>query len=267
MLISSWQSWWCKKGGICIYYKDTLAAGFLQTELEQCLISDITFKNMKKGFLVSLYKSPLQTLDQFDKFLESFKELLQGIIKVKSYFVLITSDFNCRNSNWFLGDPATPQGALVESLTSFYELKQLIKTLTHLLRNSDTCIDLVFTKEPHESHVHIAPGSTCHHQVVVVVAKMNLKSTLFTYERVLLNNNKAENISINRSINWIDWEESFINKTVGAEVSEFNELLLNIYSNYIPNKTVLFEHKDCPWMFDGIKTAIKIKNDAYKELF
>ena len=49
------------------------------------------------------------------------------------------------------------------------------------------------------------------------------------------------------------------------QVSELNDLFLNIYSNYIPNKTVLCDDKDPPWMINGIRTAIEVKNNAYKE--
>ena len=50
-----------------------------------------------------------------------------------------------------------------------------------------------------------------------------------------------------------------------SQVFELNDLLLIIYSNYIPNKTVLCDDKDPPWMTNGIRTAIEMKNNAYKE--
>ena len=40
---------------------------------------------------------------------------------------------------------------------------------------------------------------------------------------------------------------------------------MNIYSNYIPNKTVLCDEKDPPWITDGIRVFIEMKNNAYKE--
>ena len=43
-----------------------------------------------------------------------------------------------------------------------------------------------------------------------------------------------------------DREELFANKTVESLVSELNELLLNIHSNHVPNKTVLCNEKDPP---------------------
>ena len=50
-----------KKGGICVYHKETLAIHFLQTKLDQCIVSEVTFKNEKKGHMISLYRSPSQT--------------------------------------------------------------------------------------------------------------------------------------------------------------------------------------------------------------
>ena len=76
---------------------------------------------------------------------------------------------------------------------------------------------------------------------------------------------KADKVSINRAINAIDWEELFANKPVEYQVSELNNLLSNIYSNCILNKTVLCDDKDPPWMTNEIRAVIKMKNNAYKE--
>ena len=58
-----------------------MAVPFLQTKWEQCILSEITFKNKKKDHVISWYRSPLQTPDQFDNFLQPFEELLQDIFK------------------------------------------------------------------------------------------------------------------------------------------------------------------------------------------
>ena len=184
---------------------------------------------------------------------------MQDILKLKSSFVLITSGFSCRNSNWYLGHPVTPQGARVKVLTSFYGLNQLIKTPSHLLQNSAICIDPVFTNQPYfvmESGVHSSLSSTCHHEIVF--AKLNLKVEYPPpYVHVFWNHSRTDKASINRAINAIDWDELFANKTVESQVSELNDLLLNIYSNYIPNKTVLCDDKYPSWMTNGISTSAK----------
>ena len=85
------------------------------------------------------------------------------------------------------------------------------------------------------SGVHSSLSSTCHHEIDF--AKLNLKVEYPSpYERVFWDCSRADKASINRAINAIDWDELFANKTVESQVSELNDLLLNIYSNYIPNK-------------------------------
>ena len=43
-----------KKGGVFVYFKETLAVHFLQTKLDQCIVDEVTFKNKKKGHVISL---------------------------------------------------------------------------------------------------------------------------------------------------------------------------------------------------------------------
>ena len=146
-------------------------------------------------------------------------------------------------------------------------MNQLIKKPAHLLQNSATCIDLVFTNQPHlviKSGVHSSLGSKWHHEIVF--AKLNLKVEYPpTYERVLWHYFRADNVSINWAINAIDWEGRFANKSGESQVSGLNNLFLTIYSNYVPNKIVLSDDKDPLWMTNGIRATIEMKNNAYKE--
>ena len=113
-----------------------------------------------------------------------------------------------------------------------------------------------------ESGVHSSLSSTCHHETVF--AKLNLKVEYPPpYERVFWDYSRADKASRNRAINAIDWDELFANKLWNPRY--LNDLPLNIYSNYIPNKTVLCNDKDPPWMTNAIRTAIEMKNNAYKE--
>ena len=136
-----------------------------------------------------------------------------------------------------------------------------------MLLDVSQCIDLVFTNQPHlvmESGVHSSLSSMCHHEIVF--AKLNLKVEYPSpYERVFWDYSKADKVSINRAINAIDWYDLFANKPAQSQVSVLNKLLLNIHSNYIPYKTVSCDDKDPPWMTNGIRAAIEMKNNAYKE--
>ena len=59
---------------------------------------------------------------------------------------------------------------------SQFSLKQLIQEPTHILNDSLSCIDLIFTSQPDlvmESGVHSSLHQNCHHQLIY--AKVNLK--------------------------------------------------------------------------------------------
>ena len=49
------------------------------------------------------------------------------------------------------------------------------------------------------------------------------------------------------------------------QVVAFNETILNIFRNYVPNKYITIEDKDPVWMNETIKSKIKAKNALYKK--
>ena len=76
--------------------------------------------------------------------------------------------------------------------------------------------------------------------------------------------NRANVEGIKKSIESVNWEVMFNNKSVHKQVSIFNEILMNIFSNFTPNKLVTFDDRDPPWMNDFVKSKIKWKNQLYK---
>ena len=57
-----------KKGGVGICYKEFLAVHPVEVKnVNKCVIFEASIKN-KRGYVVSLYRSPSQTQDQFDIF-------------------------------------------------------------------------------------------------------------------------------------------------------------------------------------------------------
>ena len=141
------------------------------------------------------------------------------------------------------------------------------KIFSNMIIGMASFFDPVFTNQPHlviESGVHSSLSSMCRHEIVF--SKLNLKvKYLPLYDRVFWDYSRADKVSINQAINAIDWEKRFPNKPVESWVSEMHNLLLNIYSNYLYNKTVLCDDKDPPWMTNGIRAVIEMKNNAYKE--
>ena len=90
-----------KQGGACIYYREALSVKIIQLNyLPQCLVNEINY-NKKKIFIVTLYRSPSQSTDEFDEFLRGFEDVIDYINQCNPYFTLITGDFNARCNRWW----------------------------------------------------------------------------------------------------------------------------------------------------------------------
>ena len=145
-------------------------------------------------------------------------------------------------------------------------MKQLITEHTHILENTSSCIDLIFTNQPKfllDSGVHSTLHPKCHHKVID--SKLNLKTEKPPpYTPEILDHNKAETDLINLSIENVDWSNVFLGKSVHEHAKLFNQTILNIFHNFIPNKTILCDDQDSPWMNEKIKSLIKKKNAFYR---
>ena len=175
---------------------------------------------------------------------------------------MITGNFDAKLSNWSPNGTATAEGVQLDYLTLLYGMKQVITEPTHVLENSSSCIDLIFSNQPNlimDSGVHPTLHSKCHHQIIY--AKLNLKIEYPPpYTRKIWNYSRSETDLINHSIESFDWSKLFSGKNVYEQVELFNEILLNIFHNFIPNKTIVCDDRDPPWMNDVIKKMIKRKN-------
>ena len=76
---------------------------------------------------------------------------------------------------------------------------------------------------------------------------------------------KADSNSIRKALKQVNGELLFHNKYVHKQVVILNETLLNVFSNYVPNKIVTFNHNDLPWMRQNLKSQINWHNNVYQE--
>ena len=135
----------CRRGGVSIYQKEHLAVHPVSSlDLNQCLVLEISSR-IKKGYVISLYRSPSQSKDEFDQFLLNFEQLIPDRISQNPHFILVTGDFNVQSSPSWKKDLTTTEGNQVDAFTSSYGLSQLICEPTHILPNSSSCIDLLMS--------------------------------------------------------------------------------------------------------------------------
>ena len=102
-----------KRGGVSVYFKESSPVRYLlNSYLKECLIPEVSINN-KRGYVVSLYRWPSQTSEEFDSVNTNLEK--------------------------------TVEGAQSDYLTSLYGMKQVLTKLAHILESSASWIDLIFT--------------------------------------------------------------------------------------------------------------------------
>ena len=76
---------------------------------------------------------------------------------------------------------------------------------------------------------------------------------------------KADSEKIRKALDLVNWEHLFGNKGINEQVSILNETILNVFSNYVPNKYITIDDKDPPWMNETVKLKIKEKDTMYNK--
>ena len=114
-----------KRGGVCAYVKESLPVhNFSNSYLSECLTLEVTTSN-KKGYVITLYRSPSQTSDTFQSFVSNLEKLAKwGSKSFDPHFVILLGDFNVKSKSWSVNDTTTEEGTILENITSLYGMKQ-----------------------------------------------------------------------------------------------------------------------------------------------
>ena len=135
--------------------------------VQECINFEMKIGDKVCNF-ISLYRSPSQTLDNFETS-KNFELNLENIVHRNPFLVVVIGDFNAKSSKWHCQDKSTFEGNVIDNITSQFGLYQVIKEPTHILNTSSSCIDLIFTPLPNliiDSAIHSSLHPNCHHQIV-----------------------------------------------------------------------------------------------------
>ena len=114
-----------------------------------------------------------------------------------------------------------------------------------------------------DSGTHPSLHPNCHHQIID--RKINLQvENPPSYQRHVWNYAKANKDAILSALQNVDWHRLFANKTVHQQVNLLNDIILNVFTNFVPNKVITCDYRDPPWINDDIKNKIKWKNSIHK---
>ena len=161
-----------KKGGVHIFYKESLTLKIRHDlSFEECIVTEPIFGH-KKTFFAVLYRNPIHKVDtpEFENFVQNFKELYEKILNENPYTILFTGDFNAHLLNWWSQGDNTQEGIQLDNLFSDLNLTQIVSEPTHFMENCHpSCIDLIICDQPNllpSSGVRPSLDPTCKHHHV-----------------------------------------------------------------------------------------------------
>ena len=64
----------------------------------------------------------------------------------------------------------------------------------------------------------------------------------------------------------VNWQSLFNGKDSNAQVTSFNDTILNVFKIYVPNKYITIDDRDPVWMNDTIKAKIKTKKPTLQTI-
>ena len=84
------------------------------------------------------------------------------------------------------------------------------------------------------------------------------------YECLVWNYKKPNVTAIRKALDLVNWDFTFLNKTVHDQALAPDQVLMNIFTNFIPNRYKSFDDQDPQWMNDRIKLKIQQRNSLFK---
>ena len=257
-----------KSGGAGLYVKDSFPSKnrLDLVTLSECIICELQV-DKRKYFFVVAYRSRSQDLGEYNNFTTNFEPMISKLLAENPHCLIIIGDFNCKSTQWWENDIENSEGKLFELITADNGLHQLISEPTHIVGSSKSCIDLILTDPPNliiDTGVHPLVHDQRHHQIIRGKLSVSNKSQP-PYVRRVWHYDKADFVAIRKCIELFKWHEH-LGKIVGPneQVKLLNEVLLNIYSNFIPNQVKTVRPRQAPWIPNVVRNFLRKKSHAYR---
>ena len=257
-------------GGVGLFYKNSLPLKHRHDlSFDETIVVELKF-GRKKIFFTVIYRSPSvkHNSPDFENFLLNFKTLHTNIQAENPYANFYTGDFNGHSQNWWSDGDTTPEGKKIDEMFFELNLSQVISEPTNFTPGKNpSCIDLLVTDQPNlilNSGTRPSLDPKCHHQIIH--GKINFKiPPPPPSERKVWHYNKANTDAIKKSLTSFPWARHLsINTDINWQVKQFQQIFLNIMSNFIPNDIKKFTPRDSPWINKSLKSLLKKKDKIYR---
>ena len=214
----------------------------------------------KSIFFTCNYRSPIQTLDEFENCCQNFHLILSKIDDTSAFCSIVIGyfvHFVHVHSNG---------GQELDFLTSTVGYTKLIDRETHFFSGGSSCIDLIVCKKPEivtECGINHSLFQTCHHNLIFANISAYIPISK-SYSRESWDYKNANVEGMQKSISPFNWEKAFENLSISEKVGLLNNILLNVFHNYISIKIVKCSYRGPPWMAKQIKSKLNNRSKVTK---
>ena len=217
------------------------------SNMKEFLVTEINV-NSEKCFFTCLYRSPSQSHEELKSFSLNLDLLLSNINNQHPACSIVIGDFNAKFSKCCTTDKNNTAGLEIDSITTAAGYSQMINKPTHFINESSSCIDLIFSSNTSfvkNCGSELPIYEKCYHNIIYGTLNFNVPLPP-PYYRDIWDYKHASTESIQKAKSNFDWSKAFLHRSVNEECKILTEILLNVFKNFIPNKTdyIILKKKD-----------------------
>ena len=246
-------------GGVVVYIRDNISFKRRQ-DLEinplEAVWVEVSLKN-KTILIGSVYRPPNSTVEYLNLISESFDRAINTGTKD----ILILGDFNY--------NMLSSTNNMMFDLMQEYNLKQLIEEPTHFTESSESLIDLILARNPSNiitSGVYdtFIENPVRYHCPIICVLKFT-KPLHKCYKRRIWNYDRPDFNRFRDLLSNADWTCILDEPDINKAVELFNDILIHIAENSIPNKIATIRQNDYPWINGMIRKLIRKRKRLHRK--
>ena len=256
-------------GGVIVYVSENIACQDrrdLETLQDQLILELVV--NNKRVFVSSNYRKHHVDETELTDYMENFERSMVNIKSQSPFCCLFIGDYNSHNTAWLGSDRTDSAGELLNDIILQNGFQQLVTEPTHFMGNTKTCIDLVITDQPNlinECCIIPSLHNRCHH--FLNHTEINISNIPPpAYYRRIWHYNRANWEAIRAALSSLNWQQQLnaLSYSPDLQVNFLNETLMNVFTNFIPNKMKRVKARDPPWYNNNISAAYKRYNRKFR---
>ena len=93
--------------------------------LQECIGFELNIGGKICNF-ICLCRSPSQTLDEFEKFIDNLELNLETFCQNNPFLIVLIGDLNAKSKNWYSLDKSSHEGNEIKNIIAQFGLQQII---------------------------------------------------------------------------------------------------------------------------------------------